>query len=356
MSEEKTKPPTPKKLAKAQEEGESVHSEVATSAGVLMGVGLMLWLGAGLWGAHARRLFDMVWIYLPQRDVPLWEPIYAMLAELAWLCVPLALAACLGGVLALMLQGAVTLSIDPVLFKFDKVDPVQGFKRFFALRAITDAGLMLVMMLLISAVMWWGVQGLLPLLVSLTARAPENLADLLWIALMQVLALGVVCFVVFGGMDFGLQHFLFVRDHRMDEEEIKRENKENFGDPEIKTKRRELAQELLQSDGQQAVAGASLVVANPTHFAVALFYQRGDVPRVVAKGMDDSALAIRRYAETTGVPVVVNPPLARTLYRVPVGAGIPRECFQLVGVLLHAVDQLRAQTPSSTPISTGGTP
>lgn len=342
MAEEKKKPPTRRKLEEAREKGESVHSEDATTAGVLLLTTLFFWTASGFLGDHLARVFAIVWDAMPKETQDLRGPLFALLLELLWLTVPLALVVALGAVLSLALQGAITGSMDPVQFKFEKLNPVEGFKRIFSVRTVTDALLMVVKMMVFSVLLWVTVRSMLPLMAGVMARPPAVMGDLFRLEVLRLLAVATAAFVVFGLIDYGLQRFLFIRDHRMDDEEVKKENKENFGNPEVKNKRKELARELLFGEPRKAVRDASMVVANPTHFAVAIHYRRGDVPRVTAKGVDAAALLLRGYAEESGVPVLVNPPLARTLYKVPLGEGIPRSCFEAVAALLHTVAQLRA--------------
>lgn len=341
MSDEKTKPPTPKKLKDAHEDGESAKSQDITAASTLFFTGLLLWMGGEFFADRLRQLLDVVWQSLRSDSVDLVVPITAMMIELLVLCVPISLAGALGAVIGLVGQGAMTMSAKPVMPNFDKVNPASGLKRLFGVRALIDAAMVLVKLVLFSVLLWQTLRSMLPLLVGATARSPELVAAILWQALMRMLFISIAGFVVIGLLDYALQRFLFIRDHRMSEDDIKRENKEQNGNPEVKSKRKEFAQELLFGDPKAAVAGANLVVANPTHYVVALLYESGDVPRVVAKGVDEVALALRQHAEASGVPVVVNPPLARTLHRVPLGAGIPRECFQAVGLLLHTIGGLR---------------
>ena len=355
MSEEKNRPPSQKKLRDAHEEGESVKSTDATSAGVLAAAVGALWFSGQFLMDRCARLFGLVWQYLPAsgpsvyrgrpEDTSLSPILLAMAWELMLMTLPFALATLAGAVLALVLQGAATMSMQPVMLKLEAINPISGLKRVFGMKAATEALTMLLKASVLLALLYVNLKHLLPLLVGATARSPELLGVLMWQVLMRLLFIAVGFFVVFGLIDYGVQRFMFLRDHRMSDDDIKRENKEQNGNPEVKQARKELAHELLGGDDESAVSTANMVVANPVHYAVAIAYRRGGVPRVTAKGHDAHALALRQLAERHGVPVIVNPPLARTLYRVPVGAGIPRDCFQIVGLMLHWVDQLQQQTP-----------
>jgi type III secretion protein U len=157
----------------------------------------------------------------------------------------------------------------------------------------------------------------------------------------------VIVFIVIGPGDFAIQKWLFIRDQRMSKDEVKREHKESEGDPMLKGQRRQMAQEIANDTPKTTVPGATVVVANPTHFAVALRYEPGQTPLpiVVAKGVDAQALEIRAIAEAHKVPVVVNPPLARALHKdVPVGRPVPEALFDAVAAVLRWVRTMKQVT------------
>lgn len=341
MSDEKKLPPTAKKLRDAHEDGESITSPDVASAGVMVAAVGALWLSAGFMMDRLTRLFAMVWQHIPRAGEPVGPLLLAIGGELMLLTLPFSFATLLGAVLALMLQGSMTMSAKPVMLKLDAVNPVNGLKKIFGMKSALEAGTMTLKGLVLFGLLFSSARDLLPLLVGATGRTPVLLGVLMWELLMRLLFIAVGLFVVFALVDYGVQRFIFMREHRMSEDEVKRESKEQNGNPEVKQARRELAQELLNDEPAAGVAGARLVVANPTHFAVAIGYERGGVPHVLAKGHDAMALAIRAEAERLDVPVIVNPPLARTLYKVALGGAIPRECYQVVGLMLHWVEQLK---------------
>ena len=140
-------------------------------------------------------------------------------------------------------------------------------------------------------------------------------------------------FVVAAVADYGLKYYAFHEQHRMSRDEVRREYKENNGDPLVRSKRKALARELANAPVQQRVAVANVVVTNPTHFAVALQYdpETTPLPIVVAKGVDEQAAAIREAARRSGIPLYEDRPLARALYaRVEEGDYIDAESVEAV--------------------------
>ena len=156
----------------------------------------------------------------------------------------------------------------------------------------------------------------------------------------HVLHRGLLAMLTFGALDFAHQWYKLEQKMRMSSQELKEEAKEANGDGRIKGRRRKFGQELIRRRSLQAVPKADVVVVNPTHYAVAIKYDANkmDAPVVVAKGVDTLAARIRQIARRHGVPVVSQPPLARTLYaQVKVGRGIPAELYQAVAVVLAHV-------------------
>ena len=149
--------------------------------------------------------------------------------------------------------------------------------------------------------------------------------------------------VAIAGFDIIRARMSFASSTRMTRQEIKDEHKETEGDPQIKNRIRKLRQQRARRRMMKAVPKAAVVVTNPTHYAVALAYERGSggAPRVVAKGVDSLALRIRDVAREHNVPVVENPPLARALHALDLDSEIPRELYQTVAEVIAYVWRLR---------------
>jgi flagellar biosynthetic protein FlhB len=150
---------------------------------------------------------------------------------------------------------------------------------------------------------------------------------------------GAQVLFVLAMVDFAYQRWNFARDARMSKDDVKQEHKQQDGDPHVKAAIRQRQREMAGKRQLQAVPSATVVVTNPTHFAVALQYDRGmRSPKVVAKGADLVAQRIKKIATEAGVPIVENKPLARGLYAaVEVGDDIPLELYQMVAEVLAYV-------------------
>jgi len=154
---------------------------------------------------------------------------------------------------------------------------------------------------------------------------------------------------VIAGLDYFWQRMQFMSRNRMSKQEIKEEYRQNEGDPHIKAKIRQLRHERSRKRMMAAVPKATVVIMNPTHFAVALKYESGKTaaPVCVAKGVDALALRIRAVAEENGVPVIENPPLARALHAaIEIDDPVPPEHFKAVAQVIGYVLRLQGKLPA----------
>jgi type III secretion protein U len=161
---------------------------------------------------------------------------------------------------------------------------------------------------------------------------------------MKTLAMNVVfAYVAIAGFDYFFQRYQYIKQLKMSKDEVKREYKESEGDPQIKGKRRQLHQELLANDTMQRTRKATVVVTNPTHLAVAIYYDEKDnvLPTVLAKGEDHLAQRMKAVAREEGIPIMENVPLARALYaNVPVDRYIPSDLIEPMAEVLRWVKEL----------------
>jgi type III secretion protein U len=346
MSDDKTEEPTEAKLEKAREKGEIAKSEDLTHAVSLLGTLLAILLfGHSAW----ERMQALVQrgIGFGDGDLPLVE-LYERSTDMAldaiWIVLPIILAASVFSIAGLLVQVGVHLAPKAVELQLEKVNPATGIKRVFSAKSLLSFVQMLVKALILGAALWQVSVALLPLLAAAAHQSVANLAVLAWFALQKLFAVALLLFLVLGPVDYAIQRWQFMKEQRMSKDEVKREYKEQEGDPLVKGERQQLARELAQSDPAERVAGANAVIVNPTHYAVAILYHAGStaLPVVVAKGADEAALHIRRCAELSGVPIFGNPPLARALFKVPTDAAIPEELFEAVAAVLRWVEDMGA--------------
>jgi type III secretion protein U len=221
---------------------------------------------------------------------------------------------------ALLIGGLQTrgmFSVTPITPKFDRLNPAQGLRSLFSIRQLFELGKMLIKMTLLLSVLAYAVALSLDPLAKMVYAPPADLlrisATLAW----RVMALAAGVYAIGAALDYAHQFYDFMKRHRMSLEELRREHREEEGNPQIRWRRRAIARDMAFEKVIHRLSSASVVVVNPTHVSVALYYAPGetDLPRVVAKGVDALALHIRTTAERNGVPVLEDPPLARQLFR-----------------------------------------
>ena len=345
MSGEKTEEPTQKKLDDAKKKGQTSKSQDVNAAVGLVGLMIcLIVMGEGMVDRMSKAIGLALDHGMRTRSVEdLWPIVAEMISTGIATIAPLVAASVAFGVIASYAQIGFILTFEPLLPKFDKLNPAEGLKKLFSVRSIVDFLKMLAKAIALGAVLWVMIRGMIPLLAGAAYASPSGVGALAWKSMLKLLGAGCIVFIVVGPLDFGLQKWLFMRDQKMSKDEIKREHKENDGDPQLKGQRKQLAQEMATSPPEKRVPGSTVVVTNPTHYAVALHYAPGEsaLPIVVAKGVDAEAARIRAIAEKAHVPIVGNPPLARALYKLQLDDPIPEEMFEAVASVLRWVSYLK---------------
>ena len=341
---EKTEEPTDKKLKDARKKGQTAKSQDLVAAAVL-GAALLVLVGAG--PMLYERIRRIVATAIEQgMQVHGTQQMLALLSSMALdgmvVAFGMIAVSVLVAILALLPQVGFMITFEPLAPKFESLNPAEGIKKMFNARSFIELLKSILKALVLGTVLWQIVMGLLPPLVGSAYLTPEGSGQIAWSALLKLFFCAFLVFLVIGPVDFGLQKWLFVRDQRMSKDDVKREHKDNDGDPHLKGHLRSLREEMATSPPQERVPGATVVVTNPTHYAVALRYTRGvtPLPVVVAKGMDREAAVIRGLAAQHHIPIVANPPLARALHRLPLDQPIPEALFEAVSVVLRWVAEL----------------
>ena len=339
---EKTEQPTPRKLEEAQKKGQIARSTEVQTVFVLLGVVCALsFTGSEMWrmltGATARVLGHL-------HDTPLSLNTlqgHAWLGALLFLqcTAPIVFAAMLGGLLAGGIQNRFSISSEAFGIHWERLNPVDGFKRVFSGRSAVPTIVAVFKLLLICVLTYKTVKEVIgdPVFtssVSLPAFTGFLAAASLKIAFRLLLALGVIA-----AADYGYQFWQTHQDLMMTRDELKEEAKNSEGNPQIKSRRRRMfgrSKRQMLAD----VATADVVITNPTHIAIALRYDRQSMqaPRLVAKGVRHNAEQIREMARQSNVPIVENKPLARLMFKYgKVGREIPAQLYAAVAEVLAYV-------------------
>jgi flagellar biosynthesis protein FlhB len=344
MSDERTEKPTPKRLKKAREEGQIARSrDLAIAAASVAGTIALAKLGHRLVVGLTERLsIDLARI----GDAPLHNITVTDLqniivtsgSALALLVGPIAMATMVAGVGMHGFQGGWNFAPGALNLNWSRLNPASGIKRFGLLQSGADTLKTFLAVTVIAYLCWQVVDTAIADSLRLAWLSPVDASRSAW-AHAEVLLWRVAWGLAFLAMgDYALQRYRLMKSLKMSKQDIRDEAKSGEGNAEVKGKIRKVMRDMSRRRRMISdVANATVVITNPTHFAVALRYDRATMaaPQVIAKGQDLLALKIREKARHHGVPIVENKPLAQGLFKTAeVGETIPAPLFNAVAEVL----------------------
>jgi len=352
---QKTEDPSARKLSRARSKGQVVHSrEINNWFIVGTGLGLLVFLGAPTARAISRALLR--YIEAPQQisiEHGLGAALRATLTEVASALVVPMVVLMLAAAAGALVQTGLLFAPEKLQPSLGNLSPARGLSRVFSMRGLVEFAKTLAKLAIVITV-----AGMLlaPEVDRMPVLSGLDAADLAGEIDRLMIKLGFGVFIVLSAIaaiDYAYQRFAFMKSMRMSKQEVKEEHKQSEGDPMIRARLRQIRMDRARKRMMAAVPSASVVVTNPTHYAVALKYEMGreGAPRMVAKGADLIALRIREVAEENKVPIIENPPLARALYgSVEVDQQIPAEHYRAVAEIIGYVFRQQGKLrPRSTP-------
>ncbi|ACQ68789.1 EscU/YscU/HrcU family type III secretion system export apparatus switch protein [Candidatus Williamhamiltonella defendens] len=344
---EKNEKPTEKRIKESREKGEVIKSVEITS-GTQLAIILIYF---SLVGPNLVNLMGLlITSSIKKLDKPIGIAVLDLTSEIA--SVFLQIMGVLGGGLALatilvvMSQVGPLLAIKAIGFKGQHINPISNFKNLVSLRSLFEICKSLFKVILVSLIFAYLLREYAPTFGYLSYCGTHCAFPIFGTLMQWLLGSLLACYVIFGILDYSFQHYNTMKKMKMSREEIKREYKDTDGDPEIKSKRRELQQEIQSGSLSNKVKGSTAVIKNPTHFAVCLFYhpEEAPLPIVLEKGKGTRAQTIIKLAEKFDVPVVENVRLAQMLHNeVNCDEIIPEHLFEPVAAILRFVLNLEYQ-------------
>ena len=351
---ERTEAPTPKRRQKAREEGQILQSrDFATAFVVLAGAGWFAMFGPSLLAAckavmAAAFRFD----HRDVEDFAPWRPLAEAGTTLLPSLLTLFAISIAAAVLSQLGLGARGWNGKLMLPKAARINPAAGLGRIFGPAGWIELGKSLLKLVLLGAIGWVMLQRVAHATIGLSTADLGIALGTLGGTLTAVLFAMAAGLVAIAAVDVPVQFLRLMAKLRMSKQEIKDEHKESEGNPETKAQQRARARAMLGKGARKAIASAHVVLTNPTHFAVALRYDRGrdQVPVVVAKGRGATALAIRELAAEATVPVLEYPQLARAIYYTSrEGQEVRDDLYLAIATVLAFVFNLNAQAGGSPP-------
>lgn len=342
---DKTEKPTPKRLQDARKKGDVAKSKDIGSTAVLLAwliVGAMM---TGFVFDSLSALFDDVFRVMDQPFGEAFEQIgWSAAQRFVIISAVLLLPVALFGTLVEFLQIGPVFTLEKMTPKMDHMNPGEGLKRMFNTDNLFEVAKSLIKTFLLIGLTLLVLSGQLDRIMMLPGGDPEDSMRAFGALTFRLLAWTLVIFVFVAVLDLAYQKFSFTKKMRMSMRDIRQEMKDMEGDPMVKARRRELAQEWAQSNAVGSVRGAAALVVNPTHIAVALAYDPTEhvVPVVAGKADGPIAAAMRAMAESEGVPIIRNVSLARALHeQVPVEAVVPEDMFAAVAEIILMANRMR---------------
>ncbi len=347
MAQDRTEEATPRRRQRARERGQVARSqEINTAIVLLVGLVMLRVWGEGLLDGLGSTM--VAWLAAPIRN-DLTQADAGGIAfqaglDMLKLAVPILGATLVAGASASLLQTGFLISMHPLKPDISRISPINGFKRLVSRRALVDSARSVFKIVLIGVVFWATLTDQIDVLSSLALGEVSTVWGHVALLAFDVAIRGIVLLLVIGLFDYWWQRRVHFREMRMTPQEVKRERKEQEGDPLLRSQQRQRQRELASRRMMQEVPEADVVITNPIHYACALKYDTTEMnaPVLVAKGERLMAERIVALGRMHAVAVIPNPPLARTLFRgVEVGDEIPLNLYHAVAQVLAFVHRLR---------------
>lgn len=338
-AQDRTEQATPHKLREARKKGQVAVSRDATTVAVLLATTMTIGL---LVPGALRSACEMAVTCFRASESPssaaMLSCLTGALATAAAIALPTMIVTFAAAGLAVFLQVGPLLTLEPLTPKLERLNPIEGIKGKFKSRTFVELAKTLIKLIVCLFIAWAVVEPRLGEIVRI-GRKPPLAAASLTAELLTSCALRILVFLVaIAACDLLYQKFQFLRDQRMSKDEVKREHKQQEGDPHHKAARKQLHRELAMNDMlQQVRARGDVVTRNPTHIACVLAYDPANdgAPRLIAKGTGWLANEILRVADEERIPTIRDVPLARALNQLELEQLIPAELFAAAAVVLR---------------------
>ena len=346
----RTEPATPKRRQEAREEGNVARSmELPSSFVLLTGMVVLHYFGAHIvgnlseiWKIAFRNLHTM-----QVGEAQFQEFLNFLIYRVAIILSPLLLAIFVVAVGSNLAQFGFLFSTKIITPKLDKMSPIKGLKKIFSKDSISKLAKSLLKMFIIGYVGYVTVAGEIDRIPTLAALDLSQIATYIGNVSFTIGVRIAVLLIILAVVDYGWERWQYEESLKMSKHDVKEESKQAEGDPAVKSRVRSLQREVSRRRMMSAVPTADVIVTNPTHFAVALKYDRGKMaaPQVVAKGRNRIALKIKEIAKEHGLPIVEDKQLARALFEdVDLDQFVPVNLYKAVAEILAYVYRLKNRT------------
>lgn len=345
--QEKTEEATPKRLREARKKGQVPKSRDVSTIMVLIAVFFFLAIAVGWMGMQLQEFmtlsFESVGNSPNFQGSDFWALGKSGLMTLAKIILPFGLIAVVVAIFSGFIQFGAIFALDPLKPQLKKLNLIEGMKNMFKAQTFIELLKNIAKILVVFYLAYSTIKGELAS-VLLTAKLPvAEAASVAGGLIFSFVVKVLVAFLIISVIDFIVQKKQFMKQMRMTKDEVKREYKQDEGDPMIKSQRKQIHREMVFGDVKQQVAKSDAVVTNPTHVAVAICYDKEEMvaPEVMIKGQRAFAEVIKKAAEEFNVPIIRNVGLAWTLFEVEEGEEIPETLYETVAEILSYVYKMK---------------
>lgn len=344
---EKTEEPTEKKIRDAREKGQVAKSTDVSSTWLLIINFSYFAIFKNFYVQHAKNILVLPsYFYEEAFGDALATVLVAVILEFIILTIPLLVLVAINAIFINMVQIGPLLTFEPLKPDIKKINPVDGFKKIFSKKNLVEFIKSILKMAFLGYLLYRVIRNAItPLLLSPFAGINGVLAVIG--PIFKTFTINVcVAYVIIAVADLFMQRVFHTKELRMTKDEVKREFKEMEGDPLIKGERKQLHQEMVMNDTVQSTKKSSVLVTNPTHFAIAIFYEKDvlKLPVIIAKGQDHVARIMIEIARESDIPIMQDPSLAQALHaQVEVWNYIPKHLIDPVAKVLRWVHELKKE-------------
>ncbi|MEZ7974362.1 MAG: flagellar biosynthesis protein FlhB [SAR324 cluster bacterium] len=348
QGQEKTEAPTEKKRRESREEGQVAFSKELSSAALLGGIVLTLVATSPLILDAFRELMTRIFRQMASADELTINSVYALSGEIVSTMLPaftpFLMVIIFVAIFASVLQVGVQITFKAIAPKFSKLSPLTGIKRLFSSQSLADFLKSMAKMIIVGFVGYLTYMEKISELNGLSVSTPEAILKYNFTVVAEIAGKILLAMVAIAIFDYFYQRWHHEQQMMMTKQEVKEETKQSEGDPQLKARIRQIQREMSNARMMQEVPKADTLIVNPTHFSVALLYDRDVMaaPEVTAKGADHMALRMRIIARENNIPILERPELARDLYaNVEIGEDIPERFYKAIAEILAFVYRLR---------------
>ena len=348
QGQEKTEAPTEKKRRESREEGQVAFSKELSSAALLAGIVLTLVATSPLILDSFRELMTRIFRQMVFADELSINSVYALTGEILTTLLPaftpFIAVIVFVAIFASVIQVGVQITFKAISPKFSKLSPLTGIKRLFSSQSLAEFLKSMAKMIIVGFVGYLTYMDKISELNGLSVSTPEAILKYNFTVVAEIAGKILLAMVAIAIFDYFYQRWHHEQQMMMTKQEVKEETKQTEGDPQLKARIRQIQREMSNARMMQEVPKADALIVNPTHFSVAVLYDRDVMaaPEVTAKGADHMALRMRTIARENNVPILERPELARDLYaNVEIGEDIPERFYKAIAEILAFVYRLR---------------